>query len=78
MKTGIHLTPREIDVLRLLAQGCTYIQVGDRLCMSCHTVATHIKSIYRKLEVRSGRGAVWRALELRLLESADALDSNAG
>jgi len=78
MHPRIHLTQRESEVLRLLAQGCTYIQVGDRLCMSCNTVATHIKNIYRKLEVRSGRGAVWRALELRLLESVDALDSSAG
>lgn len=74
MQTRIHLTQREIEVLRLLAQGCTYIQVGDRLCMSCNTVATHIKSIYRKLEVRSGRGAVWRALELRLLPSFEAIE----
>ena len=75
MQTRIHLTQREIEVLRLLAQGCTYIQVGDRLCMSCNTVATHIKNIYRKLEVHSGRAAVWRALQLRILgelESADA------
>ena len=75
METTASLTPREAEVLRLLAQGCTYIQVGDRLRMSCNTVATHIKSIYRKLEVRSGRGAVWRALELRLLPSFEGIES---
>lgn len=67
MGTTASLTPREAEVLRLLAQGCTYIQVADRLCLSCNTVSSHVKSIYRKLEVRSGRAAVWRALELQLL-----------
>jgi DNA-binding NarL/FixJ family response regulator len=64
---AIALTPREADVLRLLARGCTYVQVGDRLELSVNTVATHVKNIYRKLEVRSARAAVWRAFELRLL-----------
>ena len=71
METNASLTPREAEVLRLLAQGCTYLQVADRLCLSCNTVATHIKSIYRKLEVRSGRAAVWRALELQLLGASE-------
>lgn len=72
----VRLTRRESEVLRLLAQGCTYLQVSERLGMSCNTVTTHIKNIYRKLEVRSGRGAVWRALELRLLDAAAALSND--
>jgi DNA-binding NarL/FixJ family response regulator len=71
METTIHLTAREADVLRLLARGCTYIQVGDRLGVTCNTVSSHVKSIYRKLEVRSARAAVWRAFELRLLGAAE-------
>jgi DNA-binding CsgD family transcriptional regulator len=67
------LTRRELDVLSLLARGCTYIQVGDRLGMSVHTVESHVKNLYRKLDVHSARAAVWRATELRLLESADSL-----
>jgi len=72
MGTAMILTPREADVLRLLARGCTYSQVGDRLGVSCNTVSTHVKNIYRKLEVRSARAAVWRAFELRLLGDAEA------
>jgi ATP/maltotriose-dependent transcriptional regulator MalT len=67
VETNIYLTDREVDVLRLLARGCTYIQVSDRLGVSLHTVATHVKNIYRKLEVHSARSAVWRAQELQLL-----------
>lgn len=67
MNTSSPLTPREADVLRMLARGCTYSQISDHLGMSLNTVASHVKSIYRKLEVHSARRAVWRAIELRLL-----------
>jgi DNA-binding NarL/FixJ family response regulator len=69
----IHLTCREVEVLQLLARGCTYIQVGDRLRMSVHTVESHVKNVYRKLNVHSARAAVWRATELRLFDREDAL-----
>ena len=61
------LTAREIDVVRLLSRGCTYSQIGDRLGISVHTVTSHIKNSYRKLEVRSAAAAVMRAVELRLI-----------
>jgi len=66
MDTAFRLTCREMDVLQLLARGCTYIQIGDRLGVSLHTVESHVKNVYRKLEVHSARAAVWRAAELRL------------
>lgn len=61
------LTARETDVLGLLAEGCTYEQVGVRLGISLHTVTSHIKNAYRKLEVHSAAAAVMRAVELHLL-----------
>jgi len=64
------LTPRESDVLRLIARGCTYVQVADRLGVSPHTVTSHVKNAYRKLGVRSGAAAVMRAVELRLFGDA--------
>lgn len=73
MDTAVRLTSREVEVLQLLARGCTYIQVGDRLRMSVHTVESHIKKLYRKLRVHSARAAVWRATELHLLGEADGL-----
>ena len=51
MDMTVRLTSRESDVLRVLARGCTYSQVSDRLGVSLHTVTTHIKNVYRKLEV---------------------------
>ena len=65
-KQDARLTPRESDVLQLIARGCTYDQVADRLGVSRHTVGSHVKNTYRKLGVRSGAAAVMRAVELRL------------
>lgn len=64
------LTRRECDVVRLIALGCTYEQVADRLGVSLHTVGSHIKNAYRKLGVRSGAAAVMRAVELRIIGAA--------
>jgi len=61
------LTMRETQVLWHLAQGCTYERIGDRLGMSLHTVTTHIKNIYRKLDVHCAAAAVRRAIELEML-----------
>ena len=63
------LTSRETDVLRLLASGCSYAQIGARLGISIHTVTSHIKNAYRKLDVHSAAAAVMRAVQLRLLGS---------
>lgn len=71
MDTTIRLTTREADVLRLLARGCTYSQVSDRLGVSSHTIESHVKNIYRKLDVHSARAAVWRAVELGLFGVRD-------
>ena len=61
------ITHREGDVLRLLADGCTYEQIALRLGISVHTVGTHVKNCYRKLGVRRAAHAVTRAAELDLM-----------
>jgi Response regulator containing a CheY-like receiver domain and an HTH DNA-binding domain len=42
---------RELEVLKLLVEGKTNIEIGDSLCISVNTVKSHVKSIYRKSEV---------------------------
>lgn len=68
-----NLTAREAEVVRLLAIGCTYVQIGDRLGVSAHTVASHIKNLYRKLEAHSGRTAVMRAMQLGVVAPFETL-----
>ena len=65
----MRLTNRETEVLCLMARGCTYGKVAVLLGISDHTVAAHIKNIYRKLEVHTAGAAVMRAVSLRMLAS---------
>ena len=61
------LTAREVEVLRLVAEGLTDAEVADRLVVSRRTVHAHLRSIYRKLDVRSRSAATRYALERGLL-----------
>ena len=61
------LTAREVEVLRLVAQGLTDAQVAEQLVISPHTVNTHLKSIYGKIQVTSRSAATRYAVEQHLL-----------
>ena len=61
------LSERELAVLRLLATDLTQREIGEALYVSFNTVKTHVKSIFRKLDVATRPDAVTRARELRLL-----------
>ncbi|RME13613.1 MAG: hypothetical protein D6802_01005, partial [Ardenticatenia bacterium] len=60
------LTEREIEVVRLLAAGLTAPQIAEQLTVAPSTVRTHIKSIYRKLNVHNKVEAVEAARQLGL------------
>ena len=60
------LSPRELDVLRLLGTDLDGPEIARQLVVSLNTVRTHTKSIYAKLGVSSRRAAVRRAAELEL------------
>ena len=61
------LTPRELEVLALLARHLTNRQIAEELVISPVTVKTHTLRIYRKLDVRGRQQAVARAQELDIL-----------
>jgi LuxR family maltose regulon positive regulatory protein len=65
---GERLTPREIDVLHLLAQGFPDKKIADLLVITRETVHKHLKNIYQKLNVHSRMEAVIRAQALGLLD----------
>jgi len=62
------LTPREKEVLRLMAEGVSSRTIGARLGISYTTVRTHIRSLGSKLGVHSKLEAIVKARELALIE----------
>ena len=61
------LTAREVEVLRLVAQGLTNEQVAEQLVINPRTVNTHLTSIYNKLGVSSRSAAMRYAVERHLV-----------
>jgi len=61
------LTAREVEVLRLVAQGLTNEQVAEQLVISPRTVKTHLTSIYGKIQVSSRSAATRYAIEHYLI-----------
>jgi LuxR family transcriptional regulator, maltose regulon positive regulatory protein len=62
------LSPRELDVLHLIIQGCSNREISDRLFLALDTVKGHNRRIFSKLQVESRTGAIARARELGLTE----------
>jgi LuxR family maltose regulon positive regulatory protein len=61
------LTKREVEVLRLLTTDLTSAEMARELVLSVHTVRSHIKRIYAKLDAHSRYEAITRATALNLL-----------
>jgi DNA-binding NarL/FixJ family response regulator len=52
------LTPREVDVLRLIARGRTTTEIASDLTLSVRTVGRHVTNLYNKIEARNRAEAV--------------------
>jgi len=61
------LTEREVEVLRLLAQGLTNAQIAQQLVISLFTVKAHLRSIFSKLYVPSRTAAARYAIDHQLV-----------
>jgi ATP/maltotriose-dependent transcriptional regulator MalT len=68
------LTPREAEVLQLLAEGLSNQQIADRLYVSLSTVKTHISNLYSKLGAERRTQALARARALGWLAQGVAVD----
>ena len=65
--TPDHFTLREIEILRLIAEGLTNREIAERLCLSENTIKTYIQCLYQKLDAHSRIEAVMRATKWGLL-----------
>ena len=63
------LSEREIEVLRLVAEGLSRQEIASQLVLSLNTVKTHVRNVYGKLGVHNQMQAVGKARALGLLET---------
>ncbi len=72
VRASIPLTPREVEVLRLLAQGLDNEAIAQRLVVTKRTVQNHVSNIYGKLEVASRTEAMLYAIRHELVQVSPA------
>jgi DNA-binding NarL/FixJ family response regulator len=65
------LSGREAEVLRLIAKGFRVPEIASLLDISAHTVTTHVRRMYKKLEVSSHTEAVYEAVQRGLLRMGE-------
>jgi DNA-binding NarL/FixJ family response regulator len=65
----LELTARELEILRLIADGLKNQEIAERLCLSVHTVKNHVHNILDRLGVKSRWSAVTHACEKGWLEA---------
>ena len=61
------LSPRELEIVRLIAQGLSNQEIGHRLFLTLDTIKGHNRRIFEKLQVQRRTEAIVRARELGLL-----------
>ena len=59
----VTVSERESQIIALIAEGCSYTRIADRLCLSAHTVTTHRKNIMQKLGVNNTAALVLYAVK---------------
>jgi len=61
------LTPKEKEVLSLVAKGASNQEIADKMCVQDVTIKTHLNSIFKKLKVSNRTQAVLLAMEINLI-----------
>lgn len=74
MRARIHLTPRQREVLRLLAVGATHKDIATQLGVTHKTARNHLSNLYEQLDVHTRAEAVLCAMRLGLVDMAAFID----
>ena len=61
------LSSRELEVLALMAEGCSNQEIASRLFLSLNTIKTHCSNLFTKLDVKRRTQAIDKAKKLRLI-----------
>ncbi len=67
MLDELNLSPREMEVLELMAKGMSNAEIAEKLFVSLNTIKTHSSKLYEKLEVKRRTQAVEKARQLSLI-----------
>ncbi|MBL7719971.1 MAG: response regulator transcription factor [Flavipsychrobacter sp.] len=67
---GLNITPKEKTILEYMVQGNSYKMIAAQMGISNETVKTHIKNIYRKLQVNSSTEAVAKAIKRHIISTS--------
>lgn len=67
---GLNITPKEKMILEYMVQGNSYKMIAAQIGISNETVKTHIKNIYRKLQVNSSTEAVAKAIKRHIITTS--------
>ena len=67
LETQYHLTPRQLEVLKLLAEGLPNKRICQRLSLTEHTIKTHLKTLFQLLSVHNRTECVQKATKLGFL-----------
>jgi DNA-binding NarL/FixJ family response regulator len=67
---GLNITPKEKMILEYMVRGNSYKMIAAQMGISNETVKTHIKNIYRKLQVNSSTEAVAKAIKRHIINSS--------
>ena len=62
------LTEREMEVLQLISEGLSNVEIGEKLFLSENTIKTHVSNLFVKLDVKRRTQAVTRAKEMRIIQ----------
>lgn len=68
---SLGISPREHEVLLLIAKGLSNQEIADRLFVSVHTIKTHVSNLYMKLEVNRRTQAIQKAMELSIINPVE-------